>query len=150
MTEGDGTPRGNERKRPSAIDAAVGHNVRMRRLQKGLSQSQLAKGLGVTFQQVQKYEKGTNRIGAGRLARISQLLEVPVTALLEGTAAAADRPGSQSRAALISNRRAFRLAQAFDMIEDPVFRLSIIELVERLAALPQPRRGRSGRKRRRR
>jgi transcriptional regulator with XRE-family HTH domain len=122
----------------------------MRRLAKGLSQSQLAKGLGVTFQQVQKYEKGANRIGAGRLARMAEILEIPVTALLEGTTGEADNPAGQSRAALIADRRALRLAQAFDTIKDSVFRLSLIELVERLAAAPQPPRGRPGPKRRRR
>jgi transcriptional regulator with XRE-family HTH domain len=122
----------------------------MRRVAKGMPQSQLAKGLGVTFQQVQKYERGVNRIGAGRLARIAQILEVPVSVLLEGTISEAGKPGEQSRAALIADRRSLRLAQAFDTIADPVFRLSIVELVERLAALPQPPRGRPGRKRRRR
>jgi transcriptional regulator with XRE-family HTH domain len=122
----------------------------MRRLQRGLSQSQLAKGLGVTFQQVQKYEKGTNRIGSGRLVRIAQILEIPVTALLDGATGDADKSADQQRAALIADRRALRLAQAFGTIKDPVFRLSIIELVEKLAAVPQPPRRRPGPKRRRR
>jgi len=122
----------------------------MRRIARGMSQQQLAKGLGVTFQQVQKYERGANRIGAGRLVRIAQILEVPVTALLEGTAAEADNTPEQSRAALIADRRAFRLAQAFGAIEDPAFRLSIIDMVEKLATLPQPRRERPRPKRRRR
>jgi transcriptional regulator with XRE-family HTH domain len=153
------SPAGRRRKRPeshmpaqrsTAADIAIGRNVRIRRLAKGLSQEQLAKGLGVTFQQVQKYERGANRIGSGRLVRIAQVLELPIAALLEGTADEADEPADQSRAALIADRRAFRLAQAFGAIEDPAFRLSIIDMVEKLAALPQPQRGGTGPKRRRR
>src|ERR1700693_682695 len=97
-------------KTPTSVDVAVGRNICIRRMAKGLSQSQLGKRIGVTFQQVQKYEKGTNRIGGGRRVRIAQSLEVPVTALFEGVdgVPAADAP---ARLRLIADRRALRLAQ---------------------------------------
>ena len=66
------------------VDKHVGSRIRMRRLMLGMSQEKLGNGLGLTFQQVQKYEKGTNRIGAGRLQRISELLQVPVPFFFEG------------------------------------------------------------------
>ena len=136
-------------KNATDIDAAVGRNLRIRRMAKGFSQSQLARGLGVTFQQVQKYEKGTNRIGSGRLLRIAQILEIPVSALFDGIEGGpfADQV---PRSGLLADRRALRLAQAFDAIDDPVLRLSIIELVEMTAAIPpEPVRRRRRRRRRR-
>jgi transcriptional regulator with XRE-family HTH domain len=127
-------------KRPSFIDIAVGRNVRIWRMAKGLSQAQLARRLGVTFQQVQKYEVGANRIGTGRLVRIAAILAIPVAALLEETAGA--NPAG-SLLALIDDRRSFRLAHAFATIEDRTARLSIINLVEKIAAaVPQPKRRR--------
>src|SRR5262252_7022952 len=65
-------------RRATPLDADVGRRVRTRRLERRLSQTELADAIGVTFQQVQKYEKGVNRIGAGRLQRISEALEVPI------------------------------------------------------------------------
>ena len=128
-------------KRPSFIDIAVGRNVRIWRMAKGLSQAQLARRLGVTFQQVQKYEVGANRIGTGRLVRIAAVLDIPVAALLEETAGA--NPAG-SLLALIDDRRSFRLAHAFATIEDRTARLSIVNLVEKIAAVvPQPKRRRS-------
>src|SRR5215471_13205700 len=72
-------------KEPDSIDRIVGRNIRIFRLQKGLTQSELADELGLTFQQVQKYEMGTNRVGSGRLLRIAIFLGVPVTALFKGS-----------------------------------------------------------------
>src|SRR5688572_2648495 len=68
-----------DQKKPTPVDEYVGIALRSRRNELGLSQTDLAKAIGVTFQQVQKYEKGTNRIGAGRLSAISQALQVPIT-----------------------------------------------------------------------
>ncbi|MFL4968348.1 MAG: helix-turn-helix domain-containing protein [Xanthobacteraceae bacterium] len=82
-------------KRPDAIDVLVGHNIRIQRHAKGVSQTELAQRVGVTFQQVQKYEGGVNRVGAGRLTRIAAVLGVPVTALLDGSRA--DRRSQPSR-----------------------------------------------------
>src|SRR5215475_1316994 len=126
-------------KRPSSIDIAVGRNVRIWRMAKGLSQSQLASRLGVTFQQVQKYEVGSNRIGTGRLVKIAAILGVPISTLFEGT------NGSESSPllSLVADSRSFRLAHAFAAIDNESLRLSLVNLVERVAsAVPQPQRHR--------
>jgi transcriptional regulator with XRE-family HTH domain len=126
-------------KRPSAVDIAVGGNVRIWRMAKGLSQAALAKRLGVTFQQVQKYETGGNRITTGRLVRIAGILGVPLSALLQGADA---KEPSDSLTALISDARSFRLAQAFAAITHSAFRLSLVELVEKIAAAEAAKRRR--------
>src|SRR3954466_5068150 len=78
------------KKAPNPIDKHVGSRVRMRRMMLSMSQEKLGDALGLTFQQVQKYEKGTNRIGASRLQQISNILQVPVSFFFEG---APNRPG---------------------------------------------------------
>jgi ribosome-binding protein aMBF1 (putative translation factor) len=70
---------------PNPVDKHVGSRIRMRRLMLGMSQEKLADGLGLTFQQVQKYENGKNRIGAGRLQHISHILQIPVPFFFEGS-----------------------------------------------------------------
>ena len=127
-------------KRPSSIDIAVGRNVRIWRMAKGLSQAQLAHRLGVTFQQVQKYEVGSNRIGTGRLVKLAAILGVPIAALFDGTEGA---DPARSLLALIADKRGFRLARAFAAIADNTARLSLVNLVEKIAiAVPQPQRRR--------
>jgi transcriptional regulator with XRE-family HTH domain len=127
-------------KRPTPIDVAVGRNVRIWRMAKGLSQAQLGNRLGVTFQQIQKYEVGANRVGTGRLVKLAAILGVPVAALFEGTAGT---DPSQPLLALISDRGSFRLARAFSAITDNRCRMSLVNLVEEVAAsVPQPKRGR--------
>jgi transcriptional regulator with XRE-family HTH domain len=98
---------------PSAVDVAVGRNVRIWRMAKGLSQAQLATRLGVTFQQVQKYETGGNRIPTGRLVKAAAILAVPISALFAGID---DSEPTRSMLALLSDSRSFRLAQAFAVI----------------------------------
>jgi transcriptional regulator with XRE-family HTH domain len=126
-------------KRPSAVDVAVGRNVRIWRMARGLSQAQLANRLGVTFQQVQKYEIGGNRIGTGRLVKIAAILGVPISALFYGTDGAEP---SQSLLVLISDSRSFRLAHAFAAIKNGAFRVSLVELVEKIAAADAAKRRR--------
>ena len=127
-------------KRPTSIDIAVGRNVRIWRMARGLSQAQLAQRLGVTFQQVQKYEVGSNRIGTGRLVKAAAILGIPVAALLEGVDGS-DR--TRSLLSLVGDRRSFRLADAFAAIEDKAARVSIVNLVEQIAStVPQPKRRR--------
>jgi transcriptional regulator with XRE-family HTH domain len=128
------------RKSPSAVDVAVGHNVCIRRMSKGLSLMQLAKRLGVSFKQVQKYEEGVNRIASGRLARIAKILGVPVAALFEGVDGATRSRAPSS--GLIANPWSFRLAKAFSEISDAAVRRSIVECVERAAAVRPRQRGR--------
>ena len=125
---------------PSPVDVAVGRNVRIWRMAKGLSQAQLAKRLGITFQQVQKYETGGNRIPTGRLVRLATILGVPIAALFEGTNATEPSP---PLLALISDSRSFRLAHAFAAIKDNRARLSLVNLAEKIAAsVPSSRRRR--------
>ena len=126
---------------PSPVDVTVGRNVRIWRMAKGLSQAQLAKRLGVTFQQVQKYEVGGNRIPTGRLVKLAAILGVPIAALFEGTNAS---DWSQSLLGLVSDSRSFRLAHAFAAIKDNRARLSLVNLVEKIAASVPPSRRRGG------
>jgi transcriptional regulator with XRE-family HTH domain len=132
-------PANKRPKSPSAVDVAVGRNVRLWRMARGLSQAQLANRLGVTFQQLQKYEVGANRIGTGRLVKIAAVLRVPITALFDGTDAA---DPSRSLLALVPDTRSFRLAHAFAAIKHNAFRLSLVELVERIAATEAAKRRR--------
>ena len=75
---------GNVYKAPNPVDKYVGSRVRMRRIMLGMSQEKLGEALGLTFQQIQKYEKGTNRVGASRIQQIAEILQVPVSFLFEG------------------------------------------------------------------
>lgn len=130
-------------RRPSNIDVAVGRNVRIWRMAKGLSQAQLASRMGVTFQQLQKYEVGANRMGTGRLAKAAAILGIPIAALFDG----ADTDPSRSLLALVADARAFRLAHAFASVENSTLRLSIVYMVEKIAAaVPQPERPKQRRK----
>ncbi len=120
---------------PNAIDRQVGIRVRMRRLTLEMSQQELAAGLGVSFQQLQKYEKGDNRIGAGRLHRLAEILHVPVSFFFEDFSA----PGGR-KAALPSYMSDFlatadgvALTRAFMSIRDARQRRSIVILVEAMA-----------------
>lgn len=120
------------------IDAHVGSQLRQRRIALGLSQGQVAEGLGLTFQQVQKYEKGQNRIGAGRLYRLAAILAVPVGYFYEGISEdgadpqepAMQEDDARTFAASAEGRAVF---SAFHRIKDPAIRRQLIELVETLA-----------------
>jgi transcriptional regulator with XRE-family HTH domain len=123
-------------KRPDPVDVEVGHRIRLERLARGLSQTALANQLGVTFQQVQKYEKGVNRVGAGRLTKIAEVLGVPVgmffsgKEILDSEKAAA---GEASPLKLLTVSGAFRLLRAYAEIEDSTLRRSIVDLVEQIS-----------------
>src|SRR5690349_17164295 len=103
-------------KEPDSMDRLVGRNIRIYRLQKGLTQTNLADELDLTFQQVQKYEKGTNRVGSGRLLKIATFLDVPVTALFKGSDDIADA-SKQSIFDQLATPHANRLLQAFARID---------------------------------
>jgi transcriptional regulator with XRE-family HTH domain len=118
---------------PDPIDALVGRNIHIHRIDKGLTQTDLAKGIGVTFQQVQKYEQGTNRVGGGRLYKIADVLGLPISAFFEG----ADSPHhkvKESPLALLAEPLALRLLKSFFQIDDMDARRAVAELVERLAS----------------
>jgi transcriptional regulator with XRE-family HTH domain len=124
----------------TTVDVAVGRNVRSWRIARGMSQARLGNRLGISFQQVQKYESGGNRIPTGRLVKIAATLGVPVSALFEGTGRG---DPSQPLLALVSDSRSFRLAHAFAAIKHRTARLSLVNLVENIAAaVAQPKRRR--------
>ncbi|MDX0196230.1 helix-turn-helix domain-containing protein [Sinorhizobium meliloti] len=132
------------KKDPNPIDAFVGSRVRMRRLMIGLSQEKLADGLGITFQQVQKYEKGTNRIGASRLQAIADVLGVHPSFFFqqdEGSVhsgkPAADVHESQEISSFVASKEGIALNRAFLKITDPVLRKKIISLVAAMAQTPE-------------
>jgi transcriptional regulator with XRE-family HTH domain len=123
-------------KRPDPVDVEVGHRIRIERLARGLSQTALANQLGVTFQQVQKYEKGVNRVGAGRLTKIAEVLGVAVGSFFTGKEvldSEVDRDADQaSPLKLLTVSGAFRLLRAYSEIEDSELRRCIVDLVEQI------------------
>ena len=124
-------------KSPNHVDIEVGQRIRIYRKAKGLSQTTLADQLGVTFQQVQKYENGTNRIGAGRLMRIAQVLGVPVTTLLGVNDTTEIKSSARRKVAsslkLLTLSSALRLLRSYERINDGKIRRSIVNLVENIA-----------------
>jgi transcriptional regulator with XRE-family HTH domain len=128
------------RRGPDAVDKLVGRNIRVLRLAKGLSQTELADELGVTFQQVQKYEKGTNRIGASRLQQISHILQVPVAFFFEGapnlhgsTEGMKEAPSPAYVSDFLATSEGLSLTKAFMRIKEPKLRRRIVDLVEEIA-----------------
>ena len=123
-------------KRPDPVDIEVGHRIRIERLSRGLSQTALANQLGVTFQQVQKYEKGVNRVGAGRLTKIAEVLGVQVGSFFSGKdvldGGQSKESGESSPLKLLTVSGAFRLLRAYAEIEDTNLRRSIVDLVEQI------------------
>ena len=122
-------------KKPDLIDVEVGQRIRIQRLAAGLSQSELAERIGVTFQQVQKYEKGMNRVGAGRLTKIARVLNVAVGSFFDGRQEIEQvaLQGFDSPLAAMAQPYAYRLLRAYATISDPDLRQTIVEFVERTA-----------------
>ena len=127
------------KKSPNPIDKHVGSRVRMRRMMLAMSQEKLGDALGLTFQQVQKYEKGTNRIGASRLKQISQILQVPVEFFFEGAPSVDGfgNAGGEASANYVSDFLAssegLSLTKAFTRIKDAKLRRRIVDLNEEIA-----------------
>jgi len=128
------------KKTPNPIDKHVGSRVRMRRMMLGMSQTALGDGLGLTFQQVQKYEKGTNRVGASRLQHISHILQVPVSFFFEGAPHVPGQPKSVGNAPsptyvtdFLTSSDGLALTKAFTRIKEPKLRRCIVHLVEEIA-----------------
>jgi len=130
-----------EKRKPNPIDIHVGSRVRLRRTMVGMSQEKLGDALGITFQQIQKYEKGANRVGASRLQEISRVLQTPISFFFE------DAPGSDTDAAsgfkesnstnyvvdFLSSSDGLQLNRAFVKITDPKVRRKLVELTKALA-----------------
>ncbi len=132
--------RSQAKKSPNPTDKYVGSRVRMRRKMLSMSQEKLGDALGLTFQQVQKYEKGTNRIGASRLQNISLILQVPVSFFFEGTPTlpgvaigkgAAPSPSYVND--FLATTDGLALTKAFMRIKEPTLRRRIVHLVEEIA-----------------
>jgi transcriptional regulator with XRE-family HTH domain len=131
--------RGSRRANP--VDVHVGSRVRLRRMLLGMSQEKLGEHLGLTFQQVQKYEKGINRIGASRLFDLSQVLGVPVQFFYEELVVAGaergagfgERPAESYAVEFLGSREGLELNKAFARITDPRVRRSIVDLVRAFA-----------------
>jgi transcriptional regulator with XRE-family HTH domain len=122
-------------KKANPIDGQVGSRVRIRRMLIGMSQEKLGDLLGLTFQQVQKYEKGINRIGAGRLFEIARILDVPIDFFYDGVGAPSDGVG-EARAPVmefVSSTEGLQLSLAFMKIRDPKVRKRVLDLVKSLA-----------------
>ncbi|MFK5979693.1 MAG: helix-turn-helix transcriptional regulator [Rhizobiaceae bacterium] len=132
-------------KQPNPIDIHVGGRLRLRRTMEGLSQEKLGKQLGITFQQIQKYEKGTNRMGASRLQEISEILKTPISYFFEDAPSAGMEQGETSGSGFselagsdyvvdfLSSSEGLQLNRAFIKIKDIKVRRKIIDLVKVLA-----------------
>src|SRR5262249_12948447 len=112
------------------VDVLVGQNIRICRMQRGISQTELADRIGLTFQPIQKYEKAANRVGATRLIQVADALGVPLATLFEGSAPAARGEPDMSGRALLAHPHALRLLQAFDRITESKHRTAVLHLVE--------------------
>ena len=125
-------------KRANSTDSFVGSRVRIRRKLLGMSQEKLGEQLGITFQQVQKYEKGVNRIGASRLQTISQILEMPIGYFFPQEPAAAGCMGESAQSDYVSDfmmsSEGIELNRAFAQIKDPKLRRKVIDLVRIIAS----------------
>jgi transcriptional regulator with XRE-family HTH domain len=128
------------KKAPNPTDKHVGSRVRMRRMMLSMSQEKLGEALGLTFQQVQKYEKGTNRIGASRLQQISSILQVPVSFFFEGAPSfgepipgMTDAPSPAYISDFLATSDGLALTKSFMRIKDQKLRRRIVDLVEQIA-----------------
>ena len=130
--------------RPSPIDVHVGSRIRLRRTLMGMSQERLGEALGLTFQQVQKYERGVNRVGASRLYDLSRVLDVPISFFFDdmpdprangvqvGVAGFAERPEGFGAPAddPLSKRETLELVRAYYRITDPAVRKRVFDLIK--------------------
>ncbi|WP_075997794.1 helix-turn-helix domain-containing protein [Salaquimonas pukyongi] len=134
----------SEQRKPNPIDIHVGSRIRLRRTMLGLSQEKLGDALGITFQQIQKYEKGANRVGASRLQEISRVLKTPVAFFFEGapgqdTSDAGFKETSSANYVVdfLSSNEGLQLNRAFVKIEDPKVRKKLVELAKALANISE-------------
>jgi transcriptional regulator with XRE-family HTH domain len=131
------------KKIPNPIDSHVGARLRMRRMVVGMSQERLGAALNITFQQIQKYEKGANRIGASRLQELARILQVPPAFFFDGapsgesTSTGFAEAGATSYVVdFLSTSEGLQLNRAFALIRDPIVRRRILDLVTSLAQEP--------------
>lgn len=130
------------KKKPNPIDIHVGGRIRLRRNMLGMSQEKLGESLGITFQQIQKYEKGTNRVGASRLQAISSILNVPIAFFFEGApgqdgeavTGMAEAASSDYVVDFLNTSEGLQLNRSFVRIADARVRRRVIDLVKALAS----------------
>jgi len=138
----------NKKPRPNPVDKFVGEKLKQLRTMKGFTQEKLAQSVGITFQQIQKYERGTNRIGASRLFDFSKVLKVPVGSFFDGANRAietafaddenakfsiAEAAASTFDADPFNNKETLDLVRAYYQIPDPQMRKKVVELAKLLA-----------------
>jgi transcriptional regulator with XRE-family HTH domain len=145
QTGGIGLKGSMSKRNPNPIDVHVGNRVRMRRMLIGMSQEKLGERLGLTFQQVQKYEKGSNRVSASRLHHMAQILGVPVQYFFDDLPAGAAEGRVEGFAessepgmimSFLSSSEGLQLTRAFNEIGDAEVRRRVIDLVKSLANRP--------------
>jgi transcriptional regulator with XRE-family HTH domain len=131
------------KKKPNPIDIHVGSRIRLRRNMLGMSQEKLGENLGITFQQIQKYEKGTNRVGASRLQAIASILNVPVAFFFEDAPGAMEAGGPAGLSEdsstsyvvdFVNSAEGLQLNRAFVKISDAKVRRKVIDLVKALGS----------------
>jgi transcriptional regulator with XRE-family HTH domain len=127
--------RRNTSRRLDPLDVLVGKRIRTQRLVRKMSQSDLGKQLGITFQQIQKYESGVNRVGAGRLQLIAKIFELPVNVFFGEDGATQDASEATNEAVLnfLNTARAVKLVKDFARVKDPALQQAIVSLVEKIA-----------------
>ena len=124
-------------RRADALDAEIGRRIRARRIECGMSQTALGDQLGISFQQLQKYEKGVNRVGAGRMQRMCQVLQVPITFFYDPEPASGTASGPQAKRTklfdLLQRRDAVELVTAFGNIRERPLRRALVQIVVAIA-----------------
>jgi transcriptional regulator with XRE-family HTH domain len=139
------TGRRQKAEKPNPVDVHVGSRVRLRRTLLGMSQEKLGDAIGLTFQQVQKYERGANRIGASRLYDLSRVLDVPVSYFFEElgdnspTSGAGEPAADSYQSNPMMKRETLELVRAYLRITDPQIKRRLFELTKALAAYPGSR-----------
>ena len=129
----DQPPNPGKKRRAGAEDVEIGRKIRALRLERGLSQTGLADSIGLTFQQVQKYEKGANRVSAGRLHKIAEMLNIPVTFFYGGMSSRAKkREASDPDFSFMQTRDAVRIMRAYSEIESRSTKYALVVLAESL------------------
>jgi transcriptional regulator with XRE-family HTH domain len=128
-------------KAADATDHAVGQKIRAQRIMQGLSQTELGERVGVTFQQIQKYEKGSNRVSAGRLKQIAEILQVPISFFFDGVAGKGTvAENINAGLSFLETAASVGLVRAFAEIESQDVRSGIVTLVERIVSSQHGRR----------
>lgn len=127
--------RNNLSRKLDPLDILVGKRIRTQRLMCKMSQSELGKQLGITFQQIQKYESGVNRVGAGRLQTIAKIFDLPVSVFFGEDNATQDASDSANETVLnfLNTARAVKLVKDFSRIKDPAIQQAVVALVEKIA-----------------